>query len=176
MNRLLRERNSLSKNMFLLLLEALLSYGTKSIWQISGFCTTRSAYQTVILCCCMWMTKTSDEDFVYTFGFIWSSSINMMGKWAILLHSFPLFSSQCCSFNKGDYSSILSEAAHPLWITCTWAQGRKWLWHHSSANPLLSENFFRYIYQKINVQININVIELKCVEHNTTTHYLTIKH
>ena len=63
-----------------------------------------------------------------------------------------------------------------LWITCTWAQGRKWLWHHSSANPLLSERFFRYIYQKINVQININVIELKCVEHNTTTHYLTIKH
>ena len=63
-----------------------------------------------------------------------------------------------------------------LWITCTWAQGRKWLWHHSSANPLLSEKIFRYIYQKINVQININVIELKWVEHNTTTHYLTIKH
>ena len=114
---------------------------------------------------------------VYTFSFIWSSSINMMGKWAILLHSFPLFSSQWCSFNKGDYSSILSEAAHPLWITCTWAQSRKWLWHHSSANPLLSEKIFRYIYQKINIQININVIELKWVEYkyNIITHYLTIK-
>ena len=55
-------------------------------------------------------------------------------------------------------------------LTCTWAQGRKWLWHHSSANPLLSEKFFRYIHQKINVQININVTELKWVEyeHNTT--------
>ena len=74
--------------------------------------------------------------------------------------------------NNGDYSSILSEETEvgspPHWITCTWAQGRKSLWHHSSANPLLSEKIFRYIYQKINVQINIYVIELM-------TYYLTIK-
>ena len=84
MNRLLGERNSLSKNMFLLLLEALLSCGTKSIRQFAGLCTTRSTYQTVILCCCMWMKKTSDEDFVYSFSFIWSPLINMMGEWTFL--------------------------------------------------------------------------------------------
>ena len=156
MNRLLGERNSLSKNMFLLLLEALLSCGTKSIRQFAGLCTTRSTYQTVILCCCMWMKKTSDEDFVYSFGFIWSPLINMMGEWTFLGILFP--SSHHNTVPSTKETTHQSSVRQPISSVNMYLSSRQKV----IVAPFLSQSFIKWKFFQIYLSKNKCTNKYKC--------------